>query len=79
MYGAKYILKGCLIRSILSKTPYELVKRKRPNISYFKAFSCSVLFITMARKTVGNLTDELIEPSLLDTLNKARLAEFTKK
>ncbi|KAL8104037.1 hypothetical protein AgCh_028315 [Apium graveolens] len=39
-----------LIRPILDKTPYELLKKKRPNISYFKFFGskCFVL------KTIGN-------------------------
>ena len=33
-----YILNRVLIRSSLDKTPYELWKNKKPNISYFKVF-----------------------------------------
>jgi len=32
------ILNRCLIHPILKKTPYELLKRKMPNISCFRAF-----------------------------------------
>jgi len=30
-----YVLNRCLIRLILKKTPYELFKNKKPNVSYF--------------------------------------------
>ena len=36
-----YILNRALIRPILKKTPYELWKDKKPNISYFHVFGCS--------------------------------------
>ncbi|KAL8097244.1 hypothetical protein AgCh_030390 [Apium graveolens] len=47
---ACYVLNRVLIRPILDKTPYELLKKKRPNISYIKIFGskCFVL------KTIGN-------------------------
>ena len=37
---ACYVLNRALIRSIVKKTPYELYKEKKPNISYFKIFGC---------------------------------------
>ncbi|KAL8107872.1 hypothetical protein AgCh_024325 [Apium graveolens] len=47
---ACYVLNRVLIRRILDKTPYELLKKKKPNISYFRIFGskCFVL------KTIGN-------------------------
>ncbi|KAL8104031.1 hypothetical protein AgCh_028309 [Apium graveolens] len=39
-----------LIRPILDKTPYELLKKKRPKISYLKIF-CSKCFVL---KIIGN-------------------------
>ena len=33
-----YILNKVLMRPYLDKTPYELSKNKKPNISYFKVF-----------------------------------------
>ena len=40
-----YVLNRVVIRPILEKTPYELLRNKRPNISYFKVFGskCFVL------------------------------------
>ena len=42
---ACYILNRVFIRPILKKTPYELWKGKRPNISYFHPFGtkCYIL------------------------------------
>ena len=37
---ASYILNKSLARPILKKTPYELWKGIRPNISYFYVFGC---------------------------------------
>lgn len=30
----------CLVRSILDKTPYELLTKKKPKLIYFKPFGC---------------------------------------
>lgn len=38
---ACYIHNRVFIRLILCKTPYELWKKKKPNISYFHTFGCS--------------------------------------
>ena len=35
-----YILNRCLIRPLLKKTPYELWKGRKPNISHFHVFGC---------------------------------------
>ncbi|KAH0755142.1 hypothetical protein KY290_025412 [Solanum tuberosum] len=37
---ACHILNRCLIRPILKKTPYELWRGKKPNISYLHPFGC---------------------------------------
>src|SRR4051812_49155194 len=37
---ACYIQNRISIRPILNKTPYELLKNRRPNISYFHPFGC---------------------------------------
>ena len=40
-----YVLNRVLLRPILKKTPYELQKNKKPNISYFKVFGCKCLIL----------------------------------
>ena len=48
-----YVLNRILLRSILKKTPYELWKNKKPNISYFKVFGCKC-FILNTKDILGN-------------------------
>ena len=47
-----YILNRVLIRSSLDKTPYELGKNKKPNISYFKVFGIKC-FILNTKDNLG--------------------------
>ena len=47
-----YILNRVLIRSSLDKTPYELWKNKKPNISYFKVFG-SKCFVLNTKDNLG--------------------------
>ena len=37
---ACYVQNRVLIRPIINKTPYELWRGRRPNISYFHSFGC---------------------------------------
>ena len=48
-----YVLNRILLRPILKKTPYELWKNKKPNISYFKVFGCKC-FILNPKDNLGN-------------------------
>ncbi|RVW63757.1 Retrovirus-related Pol polyprotein from transposon TNT 1-94 [Vitis vinifera] len=47
-----YVLNRILLRPILKKTPYELWKNKKPNISYFKVFGCKC-FISNTKDNLG--------------------------
>ena len=47
-----YVLNRILLRPILKKTPYELWKNKKPNISYFKVFGCKC-FILNTKENFG--------------------------
>src|SRR3954466_14372632 len=49
---ACYIQNRISIRSILNKTPYELWKNRKPNISYFHPFGC-VCFILNTKDYLG--------------------------
>ena len=40
-----YIQNRILIRPILEKTPYELWKNRKPNISYFHPFGCTCFIL----------------------------------
>ena len=47
-----YVLNRILLKPILKKTPYELWKNKKPNISYFKVFGCKC-FILNTKDNLG--------------------------
>ena len=49
---ACYVLNRVLIRPYLNKTPYELWKDRKPNISYFKVFGCKY-FILNTKDNLG--------------------------
>ncbi|KAH9750717.1 Integrase catalytic domain-containing protein [Citrus sinensis] len=49
---ACYVLNRVLIRPHLNKTPYELWKDRKPNISYFKVFGCKY-FILNKKDNLG--------------------------
>ena len=60
---ANYILNRCLIRPILKKTPYELFKGRKPNISYFKPFGCTCFVHNNGKDNLGKFdsrSDEAI-------------------
>ena len=48
-----YILNRALVRSSLKKTPYELLKGKKPNVSYFKVFGCKCFVHNKNKNQLG--------------------------
>jgi len=50
-----YVLNRCLIGPIGKKTPYELVKGKKPNVRYFKVFKSKSFIDNNGKKTFVNL------------------------
>ena len=67
-----YVLNRVLIRPILLKTPYELLKNKTPNISYFRVFG-SKCFILDTQNTRGKFDAKSTEGIFLgySTTSKA--------
>jgi len=49
---ANYVLNRCLI-AILKKTPYELFKGHKPNISYFRPFGCKCFVHNNGKNDLG--------------------------
>jgi len=42
-----------LIRSILKKTPYELYKGRKPNISHLRVFGCKCFVLNNGKDNLG--------------------------
>jgi len=53
MNTANYVLNRCLIRPILKRTPYELFKAKRLNISHLKPFGCKCFVHNNGKNNLG--------------------------
>ena len=50
---ACYVLNRVLIRPILKKTPYELFKGRKPNISHLKVFGCKCFILNNGKNNLG--------------------------
>lgn len=46
-------LKRIVIRPILEKTPYKLLKGRKPNISYFCVFGCKCFILNNVKYKLG--------------------------
>ena len=42
-----------MIKSIIKKTPYELFKERKPNISYFHPFGCKCFVLNNGKDNLG--------------------------
>ena len=50
---AAYIINRCMIRPMLEKTPYELLKGRKPNISHFRTFGCKCFIHNNGKDNLG--------------------------
>ena len=62
---ACYILNRVLIRPITSKTPYELFKGVKPNISYFRVFGCKCFVHVNEKRNIGKFDERSDEAVFL--------------
>src|SRR3954467_7432602 len=50
---ACYVLNRILIRPILNKTPYELLKGRKLNISHLRVFGCKCFILNNGKENLG--------------------------
>ena len=50
---AGYVLNRVLIRPILKKTPYELFKGRKPNLSHIRVFGCKCFIHNNGKDNLG--------------------------
>ena len=62
---ACYIVNRVLIRPITSKTPYELFKGIKPNISYFRVFGCPCFVHVNGKRNIGKFDERSDEAVFL--------------
>lgn len=54
-----------VIIAILEKTPYELLKGRKPNISYFRVFGCKCFILNNRKDNLGKFDAKFYEEILL--------------
>jgi len=50
-----------LIRPILKKTPYELFKFRKPNLSHLKVFNCKCFILNNGKDNLGKFNSKVDE------------------
>ncbi|XP_021747562.1 uncharacterized protein LOC110713418 [Chenopodium quinoa] len=60
-----YILNRVTIRSIINKTPYELFRGRKPNISHLRAFGCKCFVHNNGKKNLGKFDERREEAIFL--------------
>ena len=50
------------------KTPYELFREKKPNISYFHPFGCKYFVLNNRKDNLGKFDAKMMKVYFLDTL-----------
>ena len=73
-----YVLNRILLRPILKKTPYELWKNKKLNISYFKVFGFKC-FILNTKDNLGKFDAKSDVGIFLVIQLQVKLLEFLTK
>ena len=58
---ACYVLNRILIRPILSKTSYELLKGRKPNVSHLHIFGCKCFVLNNGKENLGKFDSKADE------------------
>ncbi|KAK2363148.1 cysteine-rich RECEPTOR kinase [Trifolium repens] len=51
--AASYVLNRAIIRPILDKTPYEILKGRKPNLSHLRSFGCKCFILNNGKENLG--------------------------
>jgi len=77
---ACYIMNRALIRPILKKTPYELYKGRKPNISHLHVFGCKCFLLNNGEDNLGKFDEKYDEGIFLGySLNSKAFRIYNKR
>jgi len=77
---ACYIMNRALIRPILKKTPYELYKGRKPNISHLHVFGCKCFVLNNGKDNLGKFNAKSDEGIFLGySLNGKAFRMYNKR
>ena len=60
-----YTLNRLLIRPILKKTPYDIYKGRKPNISHLRVFGCKCFVLNNGKESLGKFDAKAYEAIFL--------------
>jgi len=74
------MMNRVLIRPILKKTPYELLNRRKPNVSHLKVFGCKCYILNNGKESLGMFNAKSDKGIFLGySLNSHAFRVFNKK
>ncbi|XP_070012264.1 uncharacterized mitochondrial protein AtMg00710-like [Nicotiana sylvestris] len=73
---AFYLVNRCMIKSILNKTPYELLNGRKPKLTYLRTFGCKYYVLNNGRDQLGSSMPKVTRGYFLSTHLKARLTRY---
>ena len=76
---ACYIINRVMIRSILNKTPYELLKGRKPNIAYLRAFGCKCFVHNNGKRNLGKFDERSDEAIFLGYVSDSKVYKVYNK
>ena len=76
---ACYIMNRTLIRPILMKTPYELYKGRKPNISHLRVFGCKCFVLNNRKDNLGKFDAKSDEGIFLGYSSNSKAFRIYKK
>src|SRR4051812_39733909 len=74
-----YVLNRILIRPILNKTPYELLKGRKPNVSHLHVFGCKCFVLNNGKDNLGKFDPKADEGIFLGYSQSSKAYRIYKK
>ena len=72
VHTACHVMNRILLRPILKKTPYELYKGRKPNISYFHVFGCKCFILNNGKESLSKFDPKSNEGIFLGYSNHSK-------
>ncbi|XP_075106969.1 uncharacterized protein LOC142179962 [Nicotiana tabacum] len=76
---ACYLINNCMIRSLLNKTPYELLNGRKPKLTHLRTFGCKCFVLNNGKEALGKFDAKSDKGIFLDIHHKAKPTKYTKK
>lgn len=76
MNTACYVSNRCLIKSLLNKTPYELLFNRKTRIDYFRPFGCKCFVLNSWKRELGKFdskSDKVVFVGYFSTIKDYRV------